>query len=447
MTSPNNMFVRPGTAITDAAGNQWSIINGQVAVNGLVDQTTAGVVSLAYENGKIWQMNADRLWWAKAVPSDSWSPSDGTATSPLVGDASANNTELTQSSNGLVITDANNDHWSIMNGQVAVNGVIDQTTANVIALAYEGGKLWQENTSGLWYAKANAADTWSPPTATSPIHPDADLLNRVTVSTGSLDIGGGQHNSDSFIFAGTGFGPSTPTVAFLQPMSVVSQLIVQGTQESNGTAATPHVGSVTSSGTVDVNGGIQISEGTLNVGMASSSRFVVDAPSNIGNDGSLTIASEPGGTLQLNATLTLAAGGHNGLDARFANLVGGTVVQSGENDTTDVGNVQGTDFVINGGTLTITTPGAFNGVIGSGTGSAIGIFGGVEIQNAMDVASGTFDTSTDVLSLLTASGTTVGSLHFAGDASGLVMNKLPSGVLAINDRPVPAQEGLPIHFT
>lgn len=49
------------------------------------------------------------------------------------------------------ITDARGNTWAInAAGQVAVNGVIDHTTGNVVELAYVNGKIWQENTAGLW---------------------------------------------------------------------------------------------------------------------------------------------------------------------------------------------------------------------------------------------------------------------------------------------------------
>jgi hypothetical protein len=72
------------TAITDASGNAWTIAsNGQVAVNGTADTTTANVTELGYVNGTVWQENSNNLWWSETSPTGSWSPSAGTATSPL----------------------------------------------------------------------------------------------------------------------------------------------------------------------------------------------------------------------------------------------------------------------------------------------------------------------------------------------------------------------------
>ncbi|MFL5252275.1 MAG: carbohydrate-binding domain-containing protein [Rhodopila sp.] len=77
-------------AITDASGNKWTITpGGQIAVNGTTDATTANVKELAYVDGKVWQENASNLWWGKTSPSASWSPTDGTSTSPLPASATA----------------------------------------------------------------------------------------------------------------------------------------------------------------------------------------------------------------------------------------------------------------------------------------------------------------------------------------------------------------------
>ena len=76
-TQSANHTVVTGTtsAITDANGKTWTITSGgQVAVDSIVDTTTANVTGLAYVNGTIWQENSSRLWWGNAA---------GTATSPL----------------------------------------------------------------------------------------------------------------------------------------------------------------------------------------------------------------------------------------------------------------------------------------------------------------------------------------------------------------------------
>jgi hypothetical protein len=84
-SSPNGTVVKGTTGtITDASGNNWTITaGGQVAVNGIADTRTAGVIELAYVNGTIWQENSSDLWWGETTPNASWAPTAGTATSPL----------------------------------------------------------------------------------------------------------------------------------------------------------------------------------------------------------------------------------------------------------------------------------------------------------------------------------------------------------------------------
>lgn len=171
MQSENNTVVSlAGQTITDSAGNLWEISDGQVSVNGTIDPTTANVIEMAYENGLVWQKNADNLWWSKSAPSDQWSPTYGTSTDPIP--TSANDASLVAKPTG-VITDAQGNQWTIANsqavidggttnGQVMVNGVIDQTTDRVVALVYSNGQVWQENADGLWWSKDSPTGQWSP---------------------------------------------------------------------------------------------------------------------------------------------------------------------------------------------------------------------------------------------------------------------------------------------
>ncbi|PPQ29173.1 hypothetical protein CCS01_22555 [Rhodopila globiformis] len=168
ISANDTVATAPGQTITDASHNVWSLsAGGQVVTDGVVDPATAKVIELAYVNGQLWQENASHLWWAKSSPGAPWLPAPGTSTSPLPasGIVSANNTVVMLSGQ---ITDANHNTWSISaHGQVVVNGVADPTTANVIALAYENGQLWQENSSDLWWTKSKPSDIWQPAHGTS----------------------------------------------------------------------------------------------------------------------------------------------------------------------------------------------------------------------------------------------------------------------------------------
>ena len=83
--SPNDTVIMAGDghSITDGNGNVWTIVNGQVEVNGQPDNTTSGVIEMAFVDGNIWQENNADLWWMKTKPSDTWSPGPGTSMSPL----------------------------------------------------------------------------------------------------------------------------------------------------------------------------------------------------------------------------------------------------------------------------------------------------------------------------------------------------------------------------
>jgi hypothetical protein len=197
LTPSANDTVVTGTtkAIVDASGNKWTITaGGQVAVNGVADTTTAHVIELAYVNQTIWQENSSKLWWGETMPTAGWSPAAGTSTSPLPATPTPTpaptptptpaptptpTPALTPSANDTVVTgttkaivDANGNKWTITaGGQVAVNGVADTTTANVIELAYVNQTIWQENSSKLWWGETTPTAGWSPAagTSTSPL--------------------------------------------------------------------------------------------------------------------------------------------------------------------------------------------------------------------------------------------------------------------------------------
>ena len=68
---------------------------------------------------------------------------------------------------------------SASNGlQIAVNGTVDPSTANVVLLETLGGKIVQENTAGNWYSEAGPGGAWSQIAA--PVAPPS-----VTTGTGS----------------------------------------------------------------------------------------------------------------------------------------------------------------------------------------------------------------------------------------------------------------------
>ncbi|MGE4045769.1 MAG: hypothetical protein AB7F35_13015 [Acetobacteraceae bacterium] len=166
----NTVLTQAGFPITDTAGNAWAIVGGRISVNGVIDQTTRGVTTLAYKDGKVWQRNDQGFWWSKSKPTDSWYPPYGTKTSPIP--ASPDNTIVLRED--VQIVDKSGNVWEMRAGKVVVNGKVDQTTKNVIELLYKGGKVWQQNSDHLWWSKSKPTDTWGPAAGTK-VNPEGPV--------------------------------------------------------------------------------------------------------------------------------------------------------------------------------------------------------------------------------------------------------------------------------
>ena len=104
---------------------------------------------------------------ASTPPPPSSSGADGGAISPT------SNGAFTPSSGGTTITspyaapviDQSGNAWTLVqsssNGlQIAVNGVVDPITANVVLLETLNGAMVQETTSGNWYSETKPNDSW-----------------------------------------------------------------------------------------------------------------------------------------------------------------------------------------------------------------------------------------------------------------------------------------------
>jgi hypothetical protein len=151
--------------------------------------------------------------------------------------------------------------------------------------------------------------------------------------------------------------------------------------------------------------------------MQPGTAITLDSTSTIDNGGSFAVTSAEQ-TVNMNDAITLGAMGSNMLDIGgvtandYTNLNGGTIIQNGADDLIEVGFSNGTDFQINGGTLALSELGGpFLGTIGpisaaAGT-PALGAGAEVDVYNLAAVASASFDTTTDLLSFLDASGTGV----------------------------------------
>ncbi|MGE4046594.1 MAG: hypothetical protein AB7F35_17170 [Acetobacteraceae bacterium] len=194
--SPDGTVIRAGDkgAIVDTDGNEWTIrTDGRIAVNGVADQTTARVTTLAIVDGRIWQQNQDALWWSKTGPTASWEPPYGTDVSPLPTDPppdSSGDTVIHRGDAGVIL-DAAGNRWTINDrGRIAVNDRVDTTTRRVTTLARVDDTIWQQNQDGLWWSKTDPSGSWEPPDGTdvSPL-PDTLLVAGSTgLAASSTDI-------------------------------------------------------------------------------------------------------------------------------------------------------------------------------------------------------------------------------------------------------------------
>ena len=209
-------------------------------------------------------------------------------------------------------------------------------------------------------------------------------------TTTSLQLG--QDSGDSFIFAGTS-PADAPLLKFIgQGNNTVGALIVNagatGSINQNSAAA------------VEAQGGVQINGGSLTDLIQPGATLTLDAASTINNGGSFVISSAES-AVTLTGTVTLGASGANTLDiggvtgTDYTTLNGGTIIQDGANDATDVGFTNGTDFQINAGTL------AFSGLGGTANSPKILNDGVVTIASggSLDVTSAIDPSSTGVFQL------------------------------------------------
>jgi hypothetical protein len=196
MVSVNNTTVSP-SFITDSLGGVWSIAEssangGQVCHNGVIDTTTSNVTLLLYNGNIVYQENASGTFYSYS--STGWVQ----ASDPRVVAESANGTTVTTV--GPALIDSTGEKWTLVKSataslglQIAVNGVVDATTNNVTVLIYENHRVYQENSAGGWWYKANSANAWTAttnpvptPTPTATPKPTATATPKPTVAPGTI---------------------------------------------------------------------------------------------------------------------------------------------------------------------------------------------------------------------------------------------------------------------
>ena len=196
--SPNDTVVLAGStgAITDAAGNVWTISStNAVLENGKAAAYTANVGEIAYVSNTVWQENTSNQWYSwtgsgwsagndplpVATPTPTPTPPTPTPT-PI---PTPTGEEITPASGGT-LTDASGNTWTLTsagvvdeNGTPVPNGS-DTAAFAIVANSYYG----QDATTKDWYTYAPASQSWTssaapvltptptpPPTPTPTPHP------------------------------------------------------------------------------------------------------------------------------------------------------------------------------------------------------------------------------------------------------------------------------------
>jgi hypothetical protein len=323
--SANDTVVKAGSssAITDAAGNKWTITSGgQISVNGVVDAVTAGVIELAYVDGKIWQENSNLDWWGKTSPTASWSPTAGTTVSPLPASiptpaptpASPNGTTITTASGSPIVDKAGNA-WSLVQSassglQIAVNGTVDSTTGHVVLLETLNGNIEQENTRGSWYEKSTPSASWTQIAAPT-VNVTAAPTN-VTTAVSAAKVGTTSADGGTFVMTAPGvaevtLGTTADTLKFVGLSSV---------SLTGGHAAS----------TITVDGGTNTFTGGAGA-MTIPGGVGADAYVYHANDGLMTVKDfslAKGDTLTvdkgLQASMTETSDGHGGVIVGFGTM-------------------------------------------------------------------------------------------------------------------------------
>lgn len=125
----------------------------------------------------------------------------------ITGGASLNGSSITTTTSSL--NDSAGNRWSIAaGGQVALDGVVDTTTSNVIEMAWVSGDIWYENSSNLWRFKTTATGTWQPTagTTTNPL----TSLPTITINA----IPSPQPNTPFSVSGSMQNEPTVPTLTF-----------------------------------------------------------------------------------------------------------------------------------------------------------------------------------------------------------------------------------------
>lgn len=93
------------------------------------------------------------------VPSPGVWVLEGSTTPPAAGSPSPDKTTILNN-DGKAIIDAQNNRWTVQNGQVLENAQLIGYTSGVAKLVIVKGVLWQENTANNWYYWNTTDKAW-----------------------------------------------------------------------------------------------------------------------------------------------------------------------------------------------------------------------------------------------------------------------------------------------
>jgi hypothetical protein len=149
--------------IVDQSLNVWTLSGGKVFENAKLAGFSANVSSVIYDGGKIYQQAGTGFWawdgtsWGSAVPDPRKVSANGASISP-----------------GAQLVDADLNIWIIDHGVVYENGLPAGATADVVALYYYDGTIYQKNTQDKFYAwNGSSWPITSPPPGASTAPPMA----------------------------------------------------------------------------------------------------------------------------------------------------------------------------------------------------------------------------------------------------------------------------------
>lgn len=133
--SPSNTTIPPATQLIDTNLNKWTLVAGQIALNGVIDGSTTGVVLLLWFNNLIYQHVVDTAfpngnWWSSpAMPANSvggvvWNDIGATDPRPPIGITIATiATEINNTPFTVTGTVTGYSSAPVLNYQNTINGV------------------------------------------------------------------------------------------------------------------------------------------------------------------------------------------------------------------------------------------------------------------------------------------------------------------------------------